>query len=450
MSNLLQDSWWIATIDHRISTALVFFFLLILLSNGHRKPHFPLRIFASFCALCAMSWATRYAIEVLPTTLSGQGIGYSLQLMCMSLLYWGAYAFCYRAPLGESCYLSLLALTIFKLSWNTFKVFATWFEVLGVASVWSHYSVSGSVVSYLVYGSVCALGAFLYKRFIGSPPLSAGSRIIRTSGVAFLLFQMVLEYCGHVFTSAPDSSFLFYLCALLYTATNYILLISIADLARYRQDNEEMQKFIANKMQYYQMSRDGITSLQVKCHDLKHQIATIRSKAGKESFEKYIDRLEDSIIEYGTVVECGNETINIVLTEKNILCQTCGVKFSYLIDGALFDFMSEMELFSLFGNALDNALEGCNKVKDPEKRVISLKANAMNGMVVLHVENSFDAPLNMVDDMPVTTKDGTGHGFGLRSIREIAEKYDGIASVVAEGNIFKLTVVLKQPVAQHS
>ena len=79
----------------------------------------------------------------------------------------------------------------------------------------------------------------------------------------------------------------------------------------------------------------------------------IRSKAGKESFDKYIDRLEDSIIEYGTVVECGNETINIVLTEKNILCSTCGVKFSYLIDGSIFGFMSEMELFSLFGNALD-------------------------------------------------------------------------------------------------
>ena len=445
MSNLLQDSWWVETIDHRISTALVFFFLLMLLGNAHRRSHFPLRVIGSFCALCAMSWGTRYCIDACATTLVGQGIGYSLQLMCMSLLYWGTYAFCYRTTIPESCYLSLLALTIFKLSWNTFKVCATGFEMIGVASVWSRYSASGSIVSYLVYGSICALSAFGYKRLIREAPLNEASRIIKASGLAFLLFQMVLEYCGHVFTSAPDSSFLFYLCALLYTATNYILLISIADLARYRQDNEEMQKFIANKMQYYQMSRDGIASLQIKCHDLKHQIATIRSKAGKESFEKYIDRLEDSIIEYGTVVECGNETINIVLTEKNILCQTCGVKFSYLIDGSLFNFMTEMELFSLFGNALDNALEGCNKVTDPEKRVISLKANALNGMVVLHVENYFEAPLNMVDDMPVTTKDGAGHGFGLRSIREIAEKYDGIASVVAEGNIFRLTVVLKQP-----
>ena len=417
--NMLHDSWWISTIDHRVSTALVFFLLLMTMGNGHKKPYFPLRILVSFIALCAVSWLTRYWIDLCLTTTVAQGIGYSLHLLVMSLLYWGTYTFCYHTTLSESCYMGLLALSSFYL---------------------------GALVSYLVYIAVCAAASLLYKRLIHSnPPLNEASRIVRASVAVFLLFQIVLEYCGHVFTSAPDSSFMFYLCALLYTATNYIILITIADLARYRQDNEEMQKFIANKMQYYQMSRDGITSLQIKCHDLKHQIATIRSKAGKESFDKYIDRLEDSIIEYGTVVECGNETINIVLTEKNILCSTCGVKFSYLIDGSIFGFMSEMELFSLFGNALDNALEGCNKVTDHEKRVISLKANAMNGMVVLHVENSYEAPLNMVDDMPVTTKAGTGHGFGLRSIQAIAEKYDGIATVVAENGIFKLTVVLHPP-----
>ena len=443
--SMLQDSWWIAAVDHRVSSALVFFMLLMMMGNGKRKPHFPLRAIGSFLALAAVSWLTRYCIDVCLTTTVAQGIGYSLHLMCMTLLYWCTYIFCYRTTTSESYYMGLLAMTTFKLAWNTFKVCATAFEMCGVASVWSRYSVSGALVSYLVYFAVCALSTFLYRLLVTRPPLNEALRIARTSCTIFLLFQMVLEYCGHVYTSAPDSTFMFYLCALLYTATNHIVLINTADIARYRQDNEEMQNFIANKMQYYQMSRDGITSLQIKCHDLKHQIATIRSKAGKESFEKYIDRLEDSIIEYGTVVECGNETINIVLTEKNILCSTCGVKFSYLIDGSIFNFMSEMELFSLFGNALDNALEGCNKVTDPEKRVISLKANAVNGMVVLHVENSYEAPLNMVDNMPVTTKDGAGHGFGLRSIREIAERYDGIATVVAENGIFKLTVVLHPP-----
>ena len=148
-------------------------------------------------------------------------------------------------------------------------------------------------------------------------------------------------------------------------------------------------------------------------------------------------------------MECGHETINVVLTEKNIFCTTNGVKFSYMLDGTLFNFMTEMEIYSLFGNALDNALESCSKVSDPEKRVISLKAAARGDMVVLHVENCFDQTLNMVDGMPQTTKQGSGHGFGLRSIQSIAEKYDGVATVNVSGDLFKLTVIMKPQQRQN-
>lgn len=440
---ILTDSWWIAAVDHRISTALIFFLLMLLLGKRDRRPAFPLRLGTSLVLLCAASWFTRFAIDAWMTTTVLQGLGYSLHIMVMGILYWGCYAMCYRATFTEISYNSMLSLTVYKLAWNTFKAIAAAFAAARFTSPWSTYSVFGAIVSYLVYAGVCVLACAIYKWLVKNPPADYASRALNISVAIFLIFQMMLEYCGHVFTSAIESTFMFYVCALMYTITNYIVLVNIAHLTRYRKDNEEMQAFIANKMQYYQMSRDGITSLQIKCHDLKHQIAAIRSEAGKASFDRYIDRLEDSIIEYGTVVECGNETINVVLTEKNILCSTCGVKFSYLIDGTLFDFMTEMELYSLFGNALDNALESCNKVRDPEKRVISLKAMARNGMVVLHVENFFDEPLNMVDGMPVTTKGGAGHGFGLRSIREIAEKYGGIATVQAEQHIFKLTVILR-------
>ena len=49
----------------------------------------------------------------------------------------------------------------------------------------------------------------------------------------------------------------------------------------------------------------------------------------------------------------------------------------------------------------------------------------------------------MVDGIPQTTKQGSGHGFGLRSIQNIAEKYGGVASVQAIGGLFKLTVLMK-------
>jgi sensor histidine kinase regulating citrate/malate metabolism len=212
---------------------------------------------------------------------------------------------------------------------------------------------------------------------------------------------------------------------------------------RREMELDTIKTILEEERRQYFFEKSMIEMVNIKCHDLKHQIAAIRSKTEQENFHKYLDRLQDSIIEYGSVVECGNETINVVLTEKNILCSTCGVKFSYIIDGTLFNFMSEMEIYSLFGNALDNALESCTKVTDPARRVISLKAAARGDMVILHVENAFQEALNMVDGMPQTTKKGSGHGFGLRSIQSIAETYSGMASVQTEEGLFKLTVILR-------
>lgn len=439
---MFTDSLWIQKVDHRVSTALILFLLLLLLGNGQRRRGFFLRALGSLAAMCAASWAMRFIIdEKLPAAFL-QGMGYSHYICVMSLMYLTCYLFCYHADTGSLVYFDLMALTIYKLAWNGFKVLSSGVLITDIPEIWSHYSPMGSIVSYAVYGTVCALTCFLMRNFLKPPLPEMPGRPMVFSAVGFIGCQMILEFCGHVFTADNQALFLYYFCALMYTATNYIMLLAVAQMTRYRQDNADMQTFINNKMQYYQMSRDGITSLQVKCHDLKHQIAAIRSKADKENFDCYLDRLEDSIIEYGTVVECGNETINIVLTEKNILCSTRGVKFSYIIDGTLFDFMSEMEIYSLFGNALDNALEGCSKVADPARRVISLKASTRGEMVVLHVENFFDEELTIVDGMPVTTKDGIGHGFGLRSIQQVAEKYGGVASVQAEDHLFKLTVLM--------
>ena len=440
---MITDSWFVQNIDHRISTAIIFFLLLFLLGNGKRRGLYPLRMLLSLLVMCAVSWSIRTVTDVLLTGEVLQGLGHSVHLLAMSLLYMGACAFCYEATPVELIYLDLLALTIFKIAWNTFKVFASAATMSQDMPLWSVYSFMGVIVSYITYSSVCIVTSYIHRRMVKKMPDEAAVWPMLISYGAFLFCQIVLEFCGRVFTADTSSLFLYYLCALLYTLITYVVLLVISQLSFYRRDNEEMHNFIRNKMQYYRMSRDGIVSLQIKCHDLKHLIAAIRTRADWESLDERIQRLEDSIIEYGTVVECGHEAINIVLTEKNILCSTCGVKFSYIIDGTLFDFMTETEIYSLFGNALDNALESCSKVTDAEKRVISLKAARRGDMVVLHVENFFEAALNMVDGMPVTTKKESGHGFGLRSIRQIAEKYGGVATVQAEGNIFKLTVILR-------
>ena len=118
---MMTDFWWIGEVDHRISTALIFFVLLLLLGNKNRREHFMLRASGALAVLTAFSWTMRYAIENCLTDTFAQGIGQSIYLLVMSLLFMGCYALCYRASTAECIYFDLLSVTIYKIAWNTFK-----------------------------------------------------------------------------------------------------------------------------------------------------------------------------------------------------------------------------------------------------------------------------------------------------------------------------------------
>ncbi len=440
---MINNLVWIGAVDHRISAAIVLFVLMLLLNTGKRRSLFPLRALAAFAVMCLSSWVFRSLSDEWITDVRFQALCISVQTMVLHLLFVASCFFCYKANHAEAWYNGLLGLTIFKIAWNAFKTGASLLLVNDMEAPWGRYSIAGSLVSYLVYLCISLALFLLYRKLVKEPPYHAPVRLMIVLTAVFLPLQMILDYCGHVFTAEKNALFLYYLCTLLYTVLNYATLVMIAELDSFRHENRTMHDFISNKMRYYEMSHEGIVSLQTKCHDLKHQIRAIRSEAGKAKFDEYLNELEDSINEYSTVIECGHPTIDIVLTEKNILCYSNQVKFSYMIDGTLFSFLTEREIYSLFGNALDNALEAVTKIPDPDRRMITLKSNSRGGMAVLQVENTYTGDMSLTDDaLPHTTKTGSGHGFGLRSIQRIAEKHGGTMSLRTEGGVFKLSVVM--------
>ncbi len=95
-------------------------------------------------------------------------------------------------------------------------------------------------------------------------------------------------------------------------------------------------------------------------------------------------------------------------------------------------------------NALNNAIDAVSKLPEGE-RFISLSAKCTNGMLMLHVENPFCGSLTMEDGLPRSPRDERYHGFGMKSMKRIAEKYDGTLSVQSENGIFGLDVLLLKP-----
>ena len=152
--------------------------------------------------------------------------------------------------------------------------------------------------------------------------------------------------------------------------------------------------------------------------------------------------MEAELRAYEAQNKTGNQVLDTVLTGKSLTCQQRGIRLTYVADGAALDFLDEMDLCTLFGNALDNAIESVERLPDLDRRLIHLTVARQKGFVQIRVENIFEGTLRFEGDLPVTTKeDKRSHGYGLKSIRATAEKYDGSVTIRTRENWFELRVL---------
>ena len=144
---------------------------------------------------------------------------------------------------------------------------------------------------------------------------------------------------------------------------------------------------------------------------------------------------------YDSIVKTGNEVLDTVLTEKSLLCEKEHITMTCVADGSKLGFMDAVDLYTIFGNALDNAIESALTIPDPERRVIAVTVYTRSSLLLIQLENYYEGSLTFADGLPVTTKEHNGyHGYGMKSIRFTAEKYGGVVTVNTADNLFILRI----------
>lgn len=148
---------------------------------------------------------------------------------------------------------------------------------------------------------------------------------------------------------------------------------------------------------------------------------------------------------YSAQQHTGNPVLDVILTTKERACADRGITFTAVADGSLLSGMSSMDIASLFGNALDNAIEATSKLPKCEQRLIKLALYEQNHFIVIRVENYYDSRLKKDAEGNLrTTKrdDQHRHGFGVKSIRHIAQQYGGEVTIRTEDHWFVLTALI--------
>ena len=202
----------------------------------------------------------------------------------------------------------------------------------------------------------------------------------------------------------------------------------------------------------YELSKENIELLNVRCHDLASQIGALRNINGFVDDNAIIE-LENALSFYGVNIHTGNDALDVILAEKHILCDKKGIRLSCMIDGEKLSFISPAELYSLFGNALQNAIESAEKIDDPTRRLIIVSVKSQANMVFIHIENSCpdNLLLHLVDGLPETTKsDKLEHGYGMKSIQLLCQRLGGDSDFTMENSRFSLDIVLPMPREKRS
>lgn len=199
---------------------------------------------------------------------------------------------------------------------------------------------------------------------------------------------------------------------------------------------EEIQKKESNQ---YKISKETIDMINIKCHDFRHQIREFgdNQKIDNEA----INNLNKLIRIYDSTYHTENEALNVILNEKTLLCNNKNIRFTCIVDGNALNFIENEDIYSLFGNLIDNSIEAVNQLDDNEK-IISLKIKQVGNIVSISIKNGYKGKIQMENNLPLSKKeDNIHHGFGMKSIKMVCEKYNGNLKLNIENNIFIVTIL---------
>ena len=115
----------------------------------------------------------------------------------------------------------------------------------------------------------------------------------------------------------------------------------------------------------YQISKENIEAINIKCHDLKHQLLAVKDKTDDAEYKSIMEMIDS----YGAEIKTNNEVLDVVFQEKNFQCRKLGIQFTCIIDGPALNFMETTDLYVLFGNLIDNCIEAVSQLPEGETKI---------------------------------------------------------------------------------
>lgn len=270
--------------------------------------------------------------------------------------------------------------------------------------------------------------------------------ILKFSAIPFLYNATILASGGYL--SADPNVLLRFLIGLS-TLTAYFLLLMVfgrtREVHKLEYEREMQTLVLESARQSLARQRQNQEQARIYRHDMRHHLALISGFAAEGNLEKIKEYLSQAEMEIDAITPkryCANETVDLVLSSFET--KAAEMEVTLCIEANLPETLSisDIELCSLFSNALENAIFAASKLSEKKARRVYLRTLVNNNKLLISTKNAYTGTIQMDGEFPKSSNHQPGHGFGIKSMAAIVTQHGGLYSFETSGNIFTLQLML--------
>ena len=251
---------------------------------------------------------------------------------------------------------------------------------------------------------------------------------------------IILLYLGILFLGVYYDGFIAGgIAALIFILLEYLL-------QRIMKREEDKTIIYQNKLMKQQM--DEIENIYMTMrgwrHDYHNHLQSLKgflSLNKVEQMKDYLNELETDLDSIDTLYHSGNLQLDSILNAKLAIAEKGQIRIHCDASIPPQLHVSDLDLCVILGNLLDNAIESCRKIKNPDERFIRVYIGILKKQLYISITNATSETVKQRTDHYFTTKRGD-HGHGLKRVDQVVKKYDGYLNRQNEPGVFATEIVL--------
>ncbi len=222
---------------------------------------------------------------------------------------------------------------------------------------------------------------------------------------------------------------------------NYTFLFILVFRIEERTDQDKRAQINSNAYEYYINMEEEHLQIRKMYHEMKNQLMIMENGVKDQTERKndYAQVAQKKLENLNHFYHTGQSSLDMLLFDGEMKAKSRGIEFDAVVSEGCLDFMDKEDINMIFGNAIINAIEACEKIKEGPRQ-IRIKAGKNLNDTLIYVKNTVSHECEK-GSLSTKKQNRIKHGIGLTSIQECAEKYGGYVTVIEEGDTFQLAIL---------